>query len=262
VTESAPLLSIRDLRKVYPGGKLANAGISIEVGRGEVFGLLGPNGAGKTTLVSQVIGLLRPTSGEIRLGDVDLVRHPAVARRACAYLPQGRLPIDSLPIATAVELIARLRGADTRGARRRTRALLAALEIEEWADQLGSRVSGGVRRLTGFAMAIVWPAPLVILDEPTNDVDPLRRRLLWREVRRVADGGSAILLVTHNVLEAERTVDRLAVLDRGRILAQGSPAALADGAGGIEETYLRLIGRPEMLGDPGAGAIDMAGRSA
>jgi ABC-2 type transport system ATP-binding protein len=97
-----------------------------------------------------------------------------------------------------------------------------------------------VRRLVGFAMAVVWPARLVILDEPTNDVDPLRRRLLWREIRRLGSEGVTVLLVTHNVLEAEQSVDRLAVIDRGRILAQGTTSSMKSEDRGRLRLQLRL----------------------
>jgi ABC-2 type transport system ATP-binding protein len=225
-------LVVEKLTKIYPGGKVANDGISLEVCPGEVFGLLGPNGAGKTTLVNQTIGLLRPTSGRILLEGVDLVRHPGAARRLCSHLPQGSLPIDSLPATRAIELMGFIRGGQAAAVRARARELMRDLEIEEWRSQLGTRLSGGVQRLVGFAMAAVQPGELVILDEPTNDIDPLRRRLLWRAIRSLAESGSAILLVTHNVLEAERSVDRLAILDRGKILAQGTPGALKQGDGG------------------------------
>jgi ABC-2 type transport system ATP-binding protein len=104
--------------------------------------------------------------------------------------------------------------------------MIAALEIEEWSDTLGAKLSGGVRRLVGFAMATVWPGLLVILDEPTNDVDPLRRRRLWEQIRRLGSEGVAVLLVTHNVLEAEQSVDRLALIDEGRLIAEGTPSSL------------------------------------
>jgi ABC-2 type transport system ATP-binding protein len=237
-----------DLRKTYPGGKVANDGISLDVRPGEVFGLLGPNGAGKTTLVNQIMGLLRPDSGTIHLEGIDLVRHPDAARKLCSYLPQDALPIDSLPAAKAIELMGRIRGGSHHAVRQRTESLLRDLEIEEWRSKLGARLSGGVRRLVGFGMAVVWPGDLVILDEPTNDIDPLRRRLLWRAIRRVAGEGSAILLVTHNVLEAERSVDRLAVMDEGRILAQGTTSALK--SGGRERLRLDLMLEPAM--DPPA----------
>lgn len=226
---SAAGLSVSKVSKTYPGGIMANDRVDLEIQPGEVFGLLGPNGAGKTTLVNQIIGLLAPESGRITLGGVDLVRDPAAARRLCSYLPQANVPIDSIPVARAVELMGRIRGASKQDARSRGEALLEALEISGWRAELGSRLSGGVRRLVGFVMVSVAPGDLVILDEPTNDVDPRRRRLLWEQIRRLAGEGRSVLLVTHNVLEAERSVDRLAILNRGRIVAEGSPGALAGG---------------------------------
>lgn len=223
-------LSIVDVTKLYPGDVLANDEVSLEIEPGGVFGLLGPNGAGKTTLVNQVIGQIRPTSGSIRLGEVDLTADASAARALCSYLPQQSPPIQSLRTRFAIELLARIRGVDRRRARARSEELLAALELEPWADRLGSELSGGVQRLVGFAMAAAAPGRIVVLDEPTNDVDPLRRRLLWREIRRLADGGSSVLLVTHNVLEAERAVDELAVIDGGRVLASGTPAVLKEDA--------------------------------
>lgn len=219
-------LVVRQLSKRYPGGVLANDGIDLNVRAGEVFGLLGPNGAGKTTLVKQIIGLLKPTAGSIALDGQDLVAEPARARQLCAYLPQGALPIESFTLREVIELVGRIRGGDRRSVRRRADELIAALELDEWRDTMGVKLSGGVRRLVGFIMASVWPAPLVILDEPTNDVDPLRRRLLWKQIRRLGEEGAAVLLVTHNVLEAEQSVDRLAVIDQGRLVAQGTPSSL------------------------------------
>jgi len=214
-------LQVTDLRKVSGRGAVANDGISLRVEPGEVYGLLGPNGAGKSTLVKQVIGLLRPTSGQIALGPHDLVAAPHVARQLCCYLPQAQMPIDALRAAEAIELGGMIRGADRRTARERTRELLEALDLGEWRRTPGARLSGGVRRLVGFVMVAVHPGRVVILDEPTNDVDPLRRRLLWQQGRRLADDGSAVVLVTHNVLEAEKAVDRLAIVDRGRTWPRG-----------------------------------------
>jgi ABC-2 type transport system ATP-binding protein len=219
-------LRIDQVEKVYASGTRANVDISITVEPGEVFGLLGPNGAGKTTLVSQVMGLLQPTSGSIHLGEVDLIERPQAARQLTAYLPQGELPIESLRAREAVELIGRLHGGDATAVRARADQLFERLELGQWERQMGAQLSGGVQRLVGFMMAAVTPRPLVILDEPTNDVDPLRRRLLWQEIRALADRGSAVLLVTHNVLEAERAVDRLAIVNDGRVVAQGTPGAL------------------------------------
>jgi ABC-2 type transport system ATP-binding protein len=219
-------LVVRGLTKRYANGALANDRIDVHVRAGEVFGLLGPNGAGKTTLVKQIIGLLKPTAGSIMLGREDLVSQPDAARALCAYLPQGALPLSSFRLQEVVELVGRVRGGDAPSVRRRADHLIAALELGEWRDTPGIKLSGGTCRLAGFLMAAVWPAALVILDEPTNDVDPLRRRLLWRLIRRLAEDGSSVLLVTHNVLEAEQSVDRLAVVDKGRIVAMGTPSSL------------------------------------
>ncbi|MFN8186565.1 MAG: ABC transporter ATP-binding protein [Gaiellales bacterium] len=212
--------------KIYGDSLAANDGISLHVEPGEVYGLLGPNGAGKSTLVKQVVGLLKPTSGALTLGPYDLVADPDAARQLCSYLPQAQMPIDSLRAREAIELTGRIRGGDRAGVRRRADELIEALDLGEWQQTLGTKLSGGVKRLIGFVMVTVWPGRLVILDEPTNDVDPYRRRMLWNEVRRLGDGGASVLLVTHNVLEAEKAVDRLAIIDGGRIVAEGTPSSL------------------------------------
>lgn len=221
------LLEINGLTKTYRRGRVrANDGIMLSAEAGEVYGLLGHNGAGKTTLVNQVVGLAKPDAGSIRLGGRDLVADPGLARLACSIQPQAQVPINGLTPRQAIALVGRLRGEKPAVVRRRTQQLACALEIEEWLDTDGARLSGGVKRLVSFAMAAVAPGRLVILDEPTNDVDPVRRRHLWGQVRALADRGAAVLLVTHNVIEAERSVDRLAILDHGRVLVEGTPAEL------------------------------------
>ena len=212
--------------KVFNGSLRANDGITLRVEPGEVYGLLGPNGAGKSTLVKQVIGLLKPTSGRIALGPYDLVENPAMARQLCSYLPQAQMPIDSFKSREAVRLTGLIRGGDGATVDRRTDELIEALDVGEWRDTAGARLSGGIKRLVGFMMVSVWPGRVVILDEPTNDVDPLRRRLLWNQVRRLGEHGSAVFLVTHNVMEAEKSVDRLAIISDGRLIAEGTPSSL------------------------------------
>jgi ABC-2 type transport system ATP-binding protein len=236
-----PLLEVERLTKRYPGGLVANDAINLDIAAGEVFGLLGPNGAGKTTLVGQLLGLLKPTSGTIRINRVDVVARPGEARRLCSYQPQGDVPVQGLTPLEAIELAGRLRGGDRDAMRRRASTLLNALDLGDWASHRRP-LSGGVARLVGFCMAAVHPGQVVVLDEPTNDVDPLRRKLLWRLVRELADSGSAILLVTHNVLEAERCVDRLAVLNRGRIAVAGTPAMLRADVG--DALRLELVIEP------------------
>ncbi|HEX4654891.1 MAG TPA: ABC transporter ATP-binding protein [Mycobacteriales bacterium] len=224
------VLSVDHVSKTYRGGVLANDDISLDVAAGEVFGLLGPNGAGKTTLVNQVLALLVPDSGSIRIDDVDIVARPAEARRLCSFQPQAAAPVDGLSARQAIEIVGAIRGGNRASLRTRSQELLEALDLSEIADR-PVPMSGGMARLTGFCMAAVVPGRVVVLDEPTNDVDPLRRRALWEQIRRLADDGAAVLLVTHNVLEAERCVDRLAIVAGGRVRAMGAPARLKNDLG-------------------------------
>jgi ABC-2 type transport system ATP-binding protein len=181
-----------------------------------------------------------------------VVADPGFARRACSIQPQSQVPIDGLTPRQAIETLGRLRGGEADVVRARAALLIETLNLGEWRDTDGARLSGGVKRLVSFCMAAVEPGKLVILDEPTNDVDPVRRRLLWAQVRVLADPGSAVLLVTHNVIEAERSVDRLAILDHGRVLAEGTPADLKSGI--ADELRLELVmdsdGQAEALETP------------
>jgi ABC-2 type transport system ATP-binding protein len=245
------LLEIEKVTKIYKGKVRANDEISLTVSEGEVFGLLGPNGAGKTTLVNQIIGLTVPNSGRITLNGVDVIANPGYARQACSFQAQVQAPISGLSTFQAIELVGRIRGGRATDVRRRALELIDKLEIGEWKKTLGLTISGGVRRLVAFCMAAVMPGKIVILDEPTNDIDPLRRRAIWQEVQTLAKQGSAVLLVTHNVLEAERVVDRLAIVDQGRVRGIGTPASLKEAEGDI----MRL----EMTLEPGKPQPDLPG---
>jgi ABC-2 type transport system ATP-binding protein len=242
------LLEIKDVCKVYKGKVRANDNISLAIDEGEVFGLLGPNGAGKTTLVNQIIGLTMPTSGSITINDVDVVANPAYARQACSFQAQVLAPISGLSVLQAIELVGRIRGGRKADVRKRAMELIEKLELSEWQKTMGLTISGGVQRLVAFCMAAVTPGRIVILDEPTNDIDPLRRRLLWQEVQALARQGSAVLLITHNVLEAERVVDRLTIVDQGVIRGMGTPASLKEVEG--DAMRLELILEPKTTTPP------------
>lgn len=235
--------------KIYNGSLLANDAITLQVQPGEVYGLLGPNGAGKSTLVKQVIGLLKPTSGRLSIGPFDLVADPAAARQLCSYLPQAPMPIDSFRVREVIELTGRIRGGGRDEVRRRAAGLISALDLGEWAGTMGQRLSGGIKRLVGFSMVTVWPGRVVILDEPTNDVDPLRRRLLWDQIRLLGQQGCAVFLVTHNVMEAEKSVDRLAIIAGGRLIAEGTPSSLK----AADRGHLRL----QVMLAPGAATPEL-----
>jgi ABC-2 type transport system ATP-binding protein len=169
-----------------------------------------------------------------------VVANPAYARQACSFQAQTQAPISGLTTLQAIELVGQIRGGKKADVHKRAMELIEKLEIGEWQKMMGVTISGGVRRLVAFCMAAVTPGKIVILDEPTNDIDPLRRRLLWQEVQSMAKQGSAVLLLTHNVLEAERIVDRLAIIDLGKVRGMGTCASLKEVEGDIMRMELIL----------------------
>ncbi len=223
----------------------ANTDIGLEIRRGEIFGLLGPNGAGKSTLVRQLTGLLRPDAGTIDLFGHDVVRSPAVAARLVAYLAQESAALDELTVALAIETTARLRALGTAQARAARAAVVDELGLGDLASRPLKDLSGGERRLACVAATLVGDRPVLVLDEPTVGMDPVSRRAVWSAIdRRRADRGTTVLLVTHNVIEAETVLDRVAVLDEGRVIACDTPGGLKAAAG--DEVRLELVWR----GDP------------
>jgi ABC-2 type transport system ATP-binding protein len=225
---NAPAYEVRNLTKVYARPDVvANDGLSFSVEPGESFGLLGANGAGKTTLVRQLVGLLVPTSGEVRLFGEPL--RPGQDRRVgrtVAYLPQDALALGELKVEEAIRWTGMLRGYDSRLATSETNDLLDALELGNVRDRLLRKLSGGQRRLVQIGMTLVGRLPVLILDEPTSDIDPALRGRIWELIAARARAGAAVLLVTHDVAEAEHVLDRVAILDRGRAIALGTPAEL------------------------------------
>ncbi|WP_143200306.1 ABC transporter ATP-binding protein [Kitasatospora sp. CB01950] len=228
--------TISGLVKTYRAGGTevrANDGIDLAVRRGEIFGLLGPNGAGKSTLVRQLTGLLRPDAGTIDLLGHDIVRHPERAARLLGYLGQESTALDELTVALAAETTGRLRGLTRAAARAETADVITELGLEPLAHRPLAKLSGGQRRLACFAATLVGERPLLVLDEPTTGMDPVARRAVWSAVdRRRAERGTTVLLVTHNVIEAETVLDRVAVVDGGKVIACDTPGglkALVDG---------------------------------
>ncbi len=245
--------AVRDLVKTYPatrGGRGAPAtpevratdGISLDVRGGEIFGLLGPNGAGKSTLVRQVTGLMRPDSGSVELLGHDLVRHPERASRLLAHLGQESTALDELTVSLAAVTTGRLRGLTARDARAESDAVLEELGLTALASRPLKKLSGGQRRLACVAAALVGRRPVLVLDEPTTGMDPVARRAVWAAVdRRRAEHGTTVLLVTHNVIEAETVLDRVAVLEHGRVIACDTPAGLKERVAG--EVRVELVWR-------------------
>ncbi|MFJ8008767.1 ABC transporter ATP-binding protein [Streptomyces fagopyri] len=245
--------AVRALTKTYPAVRgrrgapgtpevRATDGVRLDIRRGEIFGLLGPNGAGKSTLVRQLTGLMRPDSGSVEILGHDIVRHPERAARILAYLGQESTALDELTVSLAAETTARLRGLELREARAERDAVLDELGLTALASRPLKKLSGGQRRLACVAAALVGERPLLVLDEPTTGMDPVARRAVWAAVdRRRAERGTTVLLVTHNVIEAETVLDRVAVLDRGRVIACDTPAGLKERVAG--EVRVELVWR-------------------
>ena len=225
----APAYEVRNLRKVYSSPEVvANTGITFTVEPGTAFGLLGPNGAGKTTLVRQLVGLSRPTSGEILLFGEEL-RFKGDERRVgrhVAYLPQAALALGELKVGEALRWTAMLRGCGRSTANTESEELVSLLDLGSVVDRQLRKVSGGQRRLAQIAMTLVGRLPILILDEPTTDVDPRLRAQIWSLLAERARAGAAVILVTHDVAEAEHALDRVAILDKGRVVTSGTPAEL------------------------------------
>jgi ABC-2 type transport system ATP-binding protein len=236
----------RGLSRSY-GAVRALDGVDVEVRSGEVFGLLGPNGAGKSTFVRCLMGLLAPEAGTVTLLGRDVARHPDVAAETAAYLAQDETALADLTPYRAVELTGRLRGLRRAEARRRTDELTQELGIT--GDRPLSKLSGGERRLACVAAALVGERPVLVLDEPTTGLDTAARRAVWAALERRRSAGATVVLVTHNVLEAETLLDRVAVFDRGRVIACDSPGRLK--ASVSDEVRLDLVWRADPpLDDP------------
>jgi ABC-type multidrug transport system ATPase subunit len=219
---------VQNLVKVYPGqSQPANQGITLRIRQGEIFGLLGANGAGKTTLVRQMVNLLRPTSGSISLYGDPILQDPQHVPTHVGYMPQDTHSMNRLTVAEALYFTAHLRGMSRAKARRETDRLLELWQIADLRDRDNSRLSGGQRRLLRLAVAMAGSLPILILDEPTNDLDPLRRRLVWNVLRHVnREQGATIVFITHDAIEAEKVIERVGIMRDGALVAVGRPGDL------------------------------------
>ena len=211
------------------GGIEAVRGVDLKVESGEVFGFLGPNGAGKSTTVKMLTTLLSITSGSARVAGVDVASEPdEVRRRIGVALQEAGLD----PRQTGRELLvlqARLFGLSPQDASARTEELLALVELEDAADRRIKGYSGGMKRRLDLASALVHEPEVLFLDEPTTGLDPASRLTVWEEVRRINERGTTVFLTTQYLEEADKLCDRLAIIDDGRIVCQGTPEQLKAG---------------------------------
>jgi ABC-2 type transport system ATP-binding protein len=219
-------IEARSLRRTFKGGIDAVRDLDLSVSTGEVFGFLGPNGAGKTTTVRMLCTLLPPTAGSARVGGIDVVENPAEVRRRIGVALQ-EIGLD--PVQTGRELLelqCGIYGITGRRGRDRAAELLELVGLTEAADRRTKTYSGGMKRRLDLASALVHSPDVLFLDEPTNGLDPASRLTIWDEVRRINAGGATVFLTTQYLEEADKLCDRLAIIDDGLIVAEGTPERL------------------------------------
>jgi len=227
MSQHAPAaITARSLRRNFKDGIEAVRDIDLSVSAGEIFGFLGPNGAGKTTTVRMFCTLLPPTSGTAEVVGLDAVRDAAAVRRRIGVALQ-EIGLD--PVQTGRELLelqCGLYGITGRRARERTDELLELVGLTDAADRRTKTYSGGMKRRLDLASALVHSPDVLFLDEPTTGLDPASRLTVWDEVRRINAGGATVFLTTQYLEEADKLCDRLAIIDNGQIVAEGTPEQL------------------------------------
>ena len=222
-----PPIECTDLRKTYDGKVEAVRGLSLRIEAGECFGLLGPNGAGKTTTIEILEGLLQPTSGDIRIFGETWDNHPRQLREWIGISLQETRLSEKLSVRETVDLFASFYEQPRPGGQ-----VLEDMQLTEKADSWVGKLSGGQKQRLAVATALVGNPRILFLDEPTTGLDPQSRRQLWDIVRGFQERGGTVLLTTHYMDEAERLCDRLAIVDHGVIIAEGTPPDLIDRLGG------------------------------
>jgi ABC-2 type transport system ATP-binding protein len=251
---SGPAVRAEQLVKTYDGREgmvEAVRGVDLEVRRGEIFGFLGPNGAGKSTTVRMLTTLLTITSGTAEVAGIDIARDPDGVRTKMGVALQ-EAGLD--PRQTGRELLtmhARLFGMNASDAKARADALIALVDLGGAADRVIKGYSGGMERRLDLAAALVHEPEVLFLDEPTTGLDPASRLTVWEELRRINGEGTTIFLTTQYLEEADELCDRLAIIDDGRIVREGTPDALKDefrdrtgiGVPTLQDVFLEATGR-------------------
>jgi daunorubicin resistance ABC transporter ATP-binding subunit len=226
-----PIITVSQITKRFRGGTLALDGLTLHIPRGSIYGLLGPNGAGKSTLIRILTTLLRPDAGTAVVAGYDVVRHPAKVRERIGLAGQFAAVDDHLTGRENIAMVGRLYGLTRHDTMARTAEILHRCGLAETADRQVRTYSGGLRRRIDLAASLVGRPPVLFLDEPTTGIDPASRQDLWHLVRDLAAEGTTVLLTTQYLDEADQLADRVAVIDRGRLLTEGTTSELKDRTG-------------------------------
>ncbi len=217
------LVQIESLTRKF-GNLTAVNDVSFAIEKGEMVGLLGPNGAGKSTIIDIIVGLRRPTSGRVFVHGLEPSKNGLEVRRAIGYVPQQAAIFEDLTVRENLSLAAEMYRIPR--FKHRVAEIIKEFELEEKTGKLAGTLSGGQKRRLNFALGSIPDSQLIILDEPTVGLDPSRRMEAWGLVRRLHEGGKAVLLTTHYMEEADVLCSRILLMDRGKIVAQGSPQEL------------------------------------
>jgi ABC-2 type transport system ATP-binding protein len=239
------MIKLTNLVKRYGDFTAVNS-INLEVPRGELFGFLGPNGAGKTTTLRMIAGILRPTSGTIHIGNVDLTADPVAAKTILGFIPDRPFIYEKLTGAEFLRFVAGLYNEEGPKVEHRARELLALFDLEEWRDELVESYSHGMRQKLIISSAFVHRPEVIVVDEPMVGLDPKAARILKDLFREYCNRGHTIMMSTHTLEVAESMCDRIGIIQGGVIRALGTMAELRasahSGTEGLEQIFLRLTG--------------------
>jgi len=239
---SEAIVNITGLRKVYPGRNpvVAVDGVDLQVNAGAIYGLLGPNGAGKTTTISIATTRTVPTAGSVIIDGIDVVAHPALARRSIGVVPQFNTLDRACTVAENIQFHCLYFGMSRAQANDRTTKLLDQFRLSDRASAYPQALSGGLAQRLQIARAISHHPKVLFLDEPSAGLDPQSRIAMWDAVRELRTEGITVVLTTHYMEEADELCDRLAIIDHGKILMEDSPAMLKASLGGDKIYDLRM----------------------
>ena len=247
MSDSSPAIQVRDLRKVY-GSKAAVDGLSLTVPRGCFFGFLGPNGAGKSTTIRMLTGLAEPTAGSIELLGLAMPASEIEIKRRIGLVPEESLLFDRLTGRESLEFTGRMYGLDRAVAKRRAEDLLALFQLDEDRRKMISEYSKGMRKRLAMAAAMIHHPELILLDEPFEGVDAVGARLMKEILLGQVREGATIFLTSHVLEVVERLCSRIAIINQGRVVVEGTLDDLRAGEETLEDVFVRVVGAERAFG--------------